>query len=272
MRSFCFATAILVLAVTSAGQTSRSDWTRFNPVIPLTFTSFASPPIADRPWVRMNIPATADPVEIKAELREMHDSGIAGVEIGQGAFPNNDQLVALYTAANQFDMKISLSHGPTQNPANYSIDGDHARKSLFVGKTAVNAGALFEGRLPPATLTRGSRSGFGGARGPAGSRTPAGPPPGAGGPGGQRGSQPTRDTLITVLAYRCTQTPCPATGPAELDRSLAVDLTSAVTGKNTAGVLGGRTLAGDDTGQGSNISLSGSRGPQILHVKLYRYR
>ena len=52
----------------------------------------------------------------------MHDTGIAGVEIGQGAFPNNDQLVALLTAANQLGIKVSLSHGPTQNPAGYSID------------------------------------------------------------------------------------------------------------------------------------------------------
>ena len=44
-----------------------------------------------------------------------------------------------------------------------------------------------------------------------------------------------------MLAYRCTQTPCPATGVAELDRSSVVDLTSTVTGKNTAGVLGGTT-------------------------------
>jgi hypothetical protein len=33
-------------------------------------------------------------------------------------------------------------------------------------------------------------------------------------------------------------------GPAELDRSSVIDLTAAVTGKNTAGVLGG-TSAGD---------------------------
>jgi hypothetical protein len=46
------------------------------------------------------------------------------------------------------------------------------------------------------------------------------------------------------LAYRCTLAPCPATGPAELDRSSVIDLTAAVTGKNTAGVLGG-TSAGD---------------------------
>jgi hypothetical protein len=34
----------------------------------------------------------------------------------------------------------------------------------------------------------------------------------------------------------------------------------------------GRTLAGDDTGQGNNISLPGGRGAQILRVMLYRYR
>ena len=52
------------------------------------------------------------------------------MEIGQGAFPDNEQLVALYTAANQLGIKVSLSHGPTQNPPGYSIDGDHARKTL----------------------------------------------------------------------------------------------------------------------------------------------
>ena len=34
----------------------------------------------------------------------------------------------------------------------------------------------------------------------------------------------------------------------------------------------GRVLAGDDTGQGNNISLRGGRGPGILRVTLYRYR
>jgi len=34
----------------------------------------------------------------------------------------------------------------------------------------------------------------------------------------------------------------------------------------------GRRLAGDDTGQGNNISLPGGRGPGILRVTLYRYR
>src|SRR6185369_16456211 len=50
--------------------------------------------------------------------------------------------------------------------------------------------------------------------------------------------------LIAVMVYRCTQAPCPATGPAELDRGSLIDLTDKVSGKNTAGVLGG-TSAGD---------------------------
>ena len=34
----------------------------------------------------------------------------------------------------------------------------------------------------------------------------------------------------------------------------------------------GRTLAGDDTGQGNSISLDAGRHPGILRVTLYRYR
>ena len=191
-------------------------------------------------------------LEIAAEVRDLHEQGIAGVEIGQGAFPNNEQLVALFKAANQAGIKISLSHGPTQNPAGYSIDDDHARKTLVVGKAAVTAGETFDGHLPPPTLTAAGRSGFGGlpqaGRGPGagGAGRGAGAAPGGrGGPGG-RGAAPqaSRATLIAVLAYRCTMTPCPATGPAELDRSSVIDLTPGVTGKNTAGVLGG-TSTGD---------------------------
>jgi hypothetical protein len=115
--------ALILLPVAAVGQstrvaaTTRSQWIQLNPVTPLTASSFAHPPAADQPWVRMNMPATADPAEIAREIRELHDAGISGVEIGQGAFPNNEQLVALLTAANQAGIKVSLSHGPTQNPA-----------------------------------------------------------------------------------------------------------------------------------------------------------
>jgi hypothetical protein len=206
----------------------------------------------------MNMPATADPTEIATEIRELPDHGIAGVEVGQGAFPNKEQLVALFRAANQVGIQVSLSHGPTQSPAGYSIDDDHARKTLVVGKAVVNAGETFDGPVPPPTLTAAGRSGFGGlpqgGRGPgagAGGRAAGGGraaegPPAAGGRGGARGrgAQPGRATLIAAMAYRCTQSPCAQTGPAELDRSSMIDLALAVSGRNTSGVLGG-TSAGD---------------------------
>jgi hypothetical protein len=68
------------------------------------------------------MPASASPEELKAEVQDLHDKGIAGIELGQGAFPGNEQLVALLSKANEFGIKVSLSHGPTQNPAGYSID------------------------------------------------------------------------------------------------------------------------------------------------------
>ena len=120
--------------------TRRAEWIRFNPVTPLTADSFAKPPVADLPWVRMNMPPTADPKVLAAEVRDLREHGVAGVEIGQGAFPNNEQLIALLTAANEVGIRISLSHGPTQNPAGYSIDDDHARKTLVVGRAMVSAG------------------------------------------------------------------------------------------------------------------------------------
>ncbi len=238
-------TALLLLSLAAVGQTgrvvatARSEWIRFNPVTRLTAASFAHPPAADQPWVRMNMPATADPAELAAEIRQLHETGIAGVDVGQGAFPDNDQLVALLRAANRLGVKVSLSHGPTQNPAGYSIDSDNARKSLFLGKATVADGSTFDGPLPPPALTQGGRGGFGGAGGRAagGARGPGA----GGGRGGRGGPQATRATMIAALAFRCAQSPCAETGPVELDRSSVIDLTSSVTGRNTAGFLGGTT-------------------------------
>ena len=148
-RSFIAMTALASLIPLVAGAvgrsrqvaaTTRSEWTQFNPVTPLTAATFANPPATDWPWVRLNMPASADPAEIKNEVQQMKDHGIAGIEVGQGAFPNNEQLVALLTAANQSGMKVSLSHGPTQNPAGYSPDSEHARKTLYFGRAVVDAG------------------------------------------------------------------------------------------------------------------------------------
>ena len=169
----------------------------------------------------MNMPSTADPDEIKAEIQDLHDKGIAGVEVGQGAFPDDKQLVALLSKANELGIKVSLSHGPTQNPAGYSIDDDNARKTLAFGNAVVNAGSTFEGPLPP-------------VHPPA--RPRFGPPPLL-----LKLSEHHRATLIAVLAYRCTASPCPSTGPAELDPASVVDLTQSVSATNTEGVLGGTT-------------------------------
>jgi hypothetical protein len=167
MKKFIVRSAVVLgmvlLAMAAAAQTgrvaptSRAEWTRINPVTPLTAATFLHPPPADQPWVRLNMPPTADPAELRREIQEIHDAGIAGVEVGQGAFPNEEQLVALLTAANPYGIKVSLSHGPMQSPAGYSIDGDHARKSLFLGKATVNAGAAFAGPLPAPALTQGGR-------------------------------------------------------------------------------------------------------------------
>ena len=171
--------SLIPLVETAVGQsrqvvaTTRSEWIKFNPVTPLTAATFANPPATDLPWVRLNMPPSADPAEIKVEVQQMRDAGIAGIEVGQGAFPNNEQLVALLTAANQGGIKVSLSHGPTQSPAGYSPDNDHARKTMYFGKAAVDAGATFDGALPAGTQTVVGRGGFGGA----GGRGPAVPPP-----------------------------------------------------------------------------------------------
>src|SRR5215472_5214709 len=185
-----------------APSTAPAEGTRVNPVTPLTAATFAHPPVTDQPWVRMNMPATADPAELKHEIQEIHDAGIAGVEVGQGAFPNNEQLAALLTAANQYGVKVSLSHGPTQNPAGYSIDSDDARKSLFLGKVTVNAGSTFQGPLPAPTLTQGGR-----------------------------GRRATRDTLVVALEHGCAPAPCRESGAVGLDRACVVEMTGEVKSK-----------------------------------------
>jgi hypothetical protein len=48
-------------------------------------------------------------------------------------------------------------------------------------------------------------------------------------------------TIVAVLAYRCASSPCEATGRMTLDPDSAVNLTSRITGTNTAGFFGGTT-------------------------------
>jgi hypothetical protein len=216
------AAASLVLAaasmslggVSGPGATTNRDWS-INPTTPLTAETFADPPTADRPWVRFNTPPEADPEQLQAELEHLHEAGIAGAEFGQGSFPDEEQLTALLTKANELGMKISVggtSGGPTLAPPGYSINDDHARKSLLFGATTVDAGERFSGSVP--------------APAPQAGRT---------------------TTLIAVVAYRCAETLCSSeSGITELVRRSAVNLTPRVSHTNSDGLLG-ETTAGTIT-------------------------
>lgn len=218
----------------SAG-TIASRWEKVNPVSPLTAQSFAHPASRDFPWVRLNMPASADPAELASEIQDLHDKHIGGIEVGQGAFPSNVQLIAIYQSANRFGIKVSLSHGPTQYPAGYSINDDNARKTLAYGNAIVESGRSYDGPVPaalPPALPH-----FPMPPGRARREGPPGPPPAS-----PRTQEPQpRTTLVAVLAFRCTANPCPKNGAAELDRASVIDLTSSVTDKNTLGVLTGTT-------------------------------
>ncbi len=199
-------------------------WSQLNPVTRMTPETFAHPPLADHPWVRVNTPSDLTSDELIAEIAEMKQHGIDGLEIGQGTFPKTPQLIAILRAANQQGLKVSLSHGSTTAPAGYSFDKDNVRKTLLFTSSKVEAGSSTEmeltAPLPPAPR------GFGG-RAPG---APAPPP-----------SPPRRSTLVAVLAYRCANATCESNGVITLDPASVIDLTSTLTGTNKAGFGGGST-------------------------------
>ncbi|MHA6524414.1 glycosyl hydrolase [Tessaracoccus sp. G1721] len=190
-------------AAGSTAQAAGKDWS-FNPVTELTAGTFAAPPANDLPWVRVNMPPTAAPELLEQLLMDARKANIGGVEFGQGAYPNDGQLVTILEKANELGLKVSLSHGPTQYPAGYSVDDDHARKTLVISRATVPGGSTFSRALP----------------------SPA--------------ASPNRTTVAAVVAYRCTAA-CGPTGPVDLDPASAIDLTSTLSGTNTAGVEGGTT-------------------------------
>ncbi len=218
-----FGTALSLAQSATLTGNPHPTWPQLNPVTRLTAETFAHPPITDRPWVRVNTPADVTSEELTAEIAEMKQHGIGGIEIGQGTFPKTPQLIAILKAANAQGLKVSLSHGSTAAPEGYSFDKDNVRKTLLYTASSVNAGAAaditLKAPLPPVNR------GFGGGR--AGGAPPPPPPP-------------RRSTLIAVMAYKCAAA-CASTGPITLDQSSVIDLTSKLTGTNTSGVGGGTT-------------------------------
>jgi hypothetical protein len=209
-------------AAQNASIPAHPSWATLNPVTPFSAESFAHPGLNDRPWVRVNTPDGLSPEELKAEVLEMKQHGIGGLEIGQGTFPATSQLIALLQAANQVGLKVSLSHGSTTAPKGYSYDEANVRKTLLFTSSKVEGGGTaditFTAPLPP------PNRGFGGGNA---AGTP--PPP----------MPPRRSALIAVLAYRCASSPCEATGPATLDAASVQDLTPTLSGKDTNGLAGG---------------------------------
>jgi len=197
-------TATPVLAAGSAGEPpTTAAFAALNPVTPLTAQTFADPPQNDMPWARWNFPpATATIAGLEADLQDAYDHNVAGVEIGQGGVPTTDQLVAIYDKANALGITVSLKAASALPGQSYSSTDPYARRTLQASKTAaVNAGASFSG------AATGTATG----------------------------------TIVAVLAYRCTASPCPAAGIVELERSSVIDLTSTLTGTNTSGYQGGTT-------------------------------
>lgn len=131
------------VAFSAAGEAAASG------VTPLTAASFAEPPQNDQPWVRWNFPpATATTAQLQSELRDMARVGIAGVEIGQGGVPTNDQLVAILTLANELGITVSLKAGDGDPGDDYPATDDYTRKTLSSHQTIVSAGGTFSGVVP----------------------------------------------------------------------------------------------------------------------------
>ena len=190
-------------AVASAGEPPQTAaFAAINPVTPLNAGTFADPPQNDKPWARWNFPpASATIAGLEEDVQDAYDHGVAGLEIGQGGVPTTEQLVAIYNKAQALGETISLKVASALPGAPYVNTDPYARRTLEASKTAVDAGASFNGAVT------GTATG----------------------------------SIVAVQAFRCTATPCPATGIADLDRASGIDLTSTLTGTNTSGYQGAST-------------------------------
>jgi hypothetical protein len=213
------ALALGTLAVTAAGTPASAGGTtpggeppttsavaRLNPVAALNASSFANPANTEKPWVRWNFvptdPTTTD-ASLQADLEDAAAHNIGGVEIGQGGVPTTDQLKVIYKKADELGITVSLKVASALPGQTYSSTDDYARRTLnFTQFTPVTSGATLDADVP------GTASG----------------------------------TIVAVVAYQCAVAGCTATnGQVSLVRSSAIDLTSTLTGTNTAGYNGGST-------------------------------
>lgn len=214
-------TGVLGLAVTSSGfaavappvtsgePPSTAAFAALNPVTPLTKATFQTPPSADMPWARWNFPP-ADPevtfAGLEADLEDAAAHHVTGVEIGQGGVPSKAQLTTIYTKAKELGITVSLKVASGLPDATYANTNDNARRTLANFRmNPVNAGGAVDAAIP------------GPATGPS--------------------------TIVAVLAYRCSASPCSnlTGGTVSLERESVIDLTDTLTGTDAAGYNGGTT-------------------------------
>ena len=192
-------------AVASAGEPPQTAaFAAINPVTPLNAGTFADPPQNDKPWARWNFPpASATIAGPRGRTsRTRTTTASPGWRSARAACPTTDQLVAIYNKAQRARRDDQPEGRQRASGRDRTSNTDpYARRTLEASKTAVDAGASFNGAVT------GTATG----------------------------------TIVAVQAFRCTATPCPATGIADLDRSSVIDLTSTLTGTNTSGYQGGTT-------------------------------
>lgn len=196
-------------ALPANAQTSIAGnvpYSRLNPIVPLNYKTFESPPQLSLPWVRWNfIPAAASNERLVADLQDMVAAGIGGVEIGQGGEPTLAQWELILEEANKLGIKVGVKGKGTNDPQNgplaaFSVDDDYVRKTINARQIVVRAGQTFNGPLPVAN-----------------------------------------GTVVAVLAYRCAAAQCATVPVVALERASVVDLTGTLTDINKAGVSGGTT-------------------------------
>jgi hypothetical protein len=186
----------------------------------LTAAAFRNPPAAVRPKYRWWVPlADTDDGELRAEVKQIADSGAGGVEVAPFGVPgagNQDagflktygwgtalwthKLQVILTEANKYGLTVDQNmgpHYPPTVPTVKDVNDPAAAQQLVYGSAFVKAGEAFQGSLPaPGTSV------------PAGART----------------------TLVAVAAAKCTDDGCPLPEGAsrKLDRSTVTDLTKQV--------------------------------------------
>ncbi len=185
----------------SKKNTGVKNHQRFNPITPLTSSSFANPSSVDFPWVRWNFPPeTAEIAELEKQLVELKAAGIAGVEIGQGGEPTLNQIEAVLKKSNEIGIKVSLKYKTgAPIPGNFSAKHDYVRKTLAAADTLMAGGKTFNDSLPG------------------------------------------KGTILAVQAYKVTNLPPKGSKLMTIEHGSAINLTDKITQTNTAGFFGGST-------------------------------